>query len=172
MSTNKQALTSESARESGSILFIVAARIARREHFNPLHVLCEIPQRVVSTRLVRDAVERTEENLMSEVDKIVRGHDNMAKKLKEAEGKLEAAEKRIAELQTSLAISDFKDAHAYRHRIAELEAREVDLPKRSIGEVMHMSGFDREYAEGWCSGNDNAIHEIRAAGITVKGDSE
>lgn len=55
-------------------------------------------------------------------------------------------------------------------RIAELEARAVDLPKRSIGEVMHMSGFDREYAEGWCSGNDNAIHEIRAAGITVKGE--
>ncbi|MDK9365361.1 hypothetical protein [Lelliottia wanjuensis] len=94
MSTNKQALTAESARESGNILFIVAARIARREHFNPLHILCEIPQRVVSTRLVRDAVERTEENLMCEVDKIVRGHDHMAKKLKEAEGKLEAAERR------------------------------------------------------------------------------
>ncbi|EDN7225611.1 ead/Ea22-like family protein, partial [Salmonella enterica subsp. enterica] len=23
-------------------------------------------------------------------------------------------------------------------------------------------------AEGWCAGNDNAIHEIRAAGIKVK----
>ncbi|MBD3124915.1 MULTISPECIES: ead/Ea22-like family protein [Citrobacter] len=53
-------------------------------------------------------------------------------------------------------------------RIAELEALTVNLPKRSVGEVMHMSGFSRDYAEGWCSGNDNAIHEIRAAGISVK----
>ncbi|ECJ9729224.1 TPA: hypothetical protein ACH1J3_004680 [Citrobacter werkmanii] len=53
---------------------------------------------------------------------------------------------------------------------AELEARAVILPKRSVGEVMHMSGFSRDYAEGWCAGNDNAIHEIRAAGIGVKGE--
>ncbi|EEE3048891.1 ead/Ea22-like family protein [Salmonella enterica subsp. enterica serovar Duisburg] len=58
---------------------------------------------------------------------------------------------------------------ALRQRIAELEARAVNLPKRSVGEVMHMSGFSRDYAEGWCAGNDNAIHEIRAAGIKVKG---
>lgn len=43
----------------------------------------------------------------------------------------------------------------------------VKLRKRSVGEVMHMSGFSRDYAEGWCSGNDNAIHEMRAAGIQV-----
>ncbi|HBB6752224.1 TPA: ead/Ea22-like family protein [Citrobacter freundii] len=55
-------------------------------------------------------------------------------------------------------------------RIAELEARTVNLPKRSVGGVMHMSGFSRDYAEGWCAGNDNAIHKIRAAGIGVKGD--
>lgn len=54
---------------------------------------------------------------------------------------------------------------AAEKRIAELEARTVNLPKRSVGEVMHMSGFSRDYAEGWCAGNDNAIHEIRAAGI-------
>ncbi|MGG5982156.1 hypothetical protein [Salmonella enterica] len=53
-------------------------------------------------------------------------------------------------------------------RIAELEARTVNLSKRSVGEVMHMSGFSRDYAEGWCAGNDNAIHEIRTAGIKVK----
>ncbi|WP_423958467.1 hypothetical protein [Citrobacter freundii] len=53
---------------------------------------------------------------------------------------------------------------------AELEARAVNLPKRTVGEVMHMSGFSRDYAEGWCAGNDNAIHEIRAAGIGVKGE--
>lgn len=58
----------------------------------------------------------------------------------------------------------------YEERIAELEARAVNLPKRSVAEVMHMSGFSRDYAEGWCSANDNAIHEIRAAGIGVKGD--
>lgn len=53
-------------------------------------------------------------------------------------------------------------------RIAELESRTVTLklPKRSVGEVMHMSGFSRDYAEGWCAGNDNAIHEIsNTAGI-------
>ncbi|EDC4093277.1 ead/Ea22-like family protein [Salmonella enterica subsp. enterica serovar Enteritidis] len=59
---------------------------------------------------------------------------------------------------------------ALRQRIAELEARTVNLPKRRVGEVMHMSGFSRDYAEGWCAGNDNAIHEIRTAGIKVKGE--
>lgn len=58
---------------------------------------------------------------------------------------------------------------AAEKRIAELEARAVNLPKRSVGEVMHLSGFSRDYAEGWCAGNDNAIHEIRTAGIKVKG---
>ncbi|AHN80739.1 hypothetical protein DO829_13395 [Salmonella enterica subsp. enterica serovar Montevideo] len=53
-------------------------------------------------------------------------------------------------------------------RIAELEARKVNLSKLSVGEVMHMSGFSRDYAEGWCAGNDNAIHEVRTAGIKVK----
>ncbi|EAR6708257.1 ead/Ea22-like family protein [Salmonella enterica] len=53
-------------------------------------------------------------------------------------------------------------------RIAKLEARTVNLSKRSVGEVMHMSGFSRDYAEGWCAGNDNAIHEIRTVGIKVK----
>ncbi|EIF1936050.1 ead/Ea22-like family protein [Salmonella enterica] len=57
---------------------------------------------------------------------------------------------------------------ALRQRIAELEARDVNLPKRSVDEVMHLSGFSRDYAEGWCAGNDNAIHEIRTAGIKVK----
>lgn len=46
----------------------------------------------------------------------------------------------------------------------------VKLLKRSVGEVMHMSGFSRDYAEGWCAGNDNAIHEMRAAGIKVEGE--
>lgn len=57
---------------------------------------------------------------------------------------------------------------ALHQRIAELEVRTVNLSKLSVGEVMHMSGFSRDYAEGWCAGNDNAIHEIRTAGIKVK----
>ncbi|MGX6596722.1 hypothetical protein ACWM6M_20045 [Klebsiella quasivariicola] len=46
--------------------------------------------------------------------------------------------------------------------LSSLESRTVTvkLPKRSVGEVMHMSGFSRDYAEGWCAGNDNAIHQI------------
>ncbi|EKF5024001.1 ead/Ea22-like family protein [Salmonella enterica] len=79
--------------------------------------------------------------------------------------KLEAAEKRIAE-QREYYEGVIADGSK---RIAELEARAVNLPKRSVDEVMHLSGFSRDYAEGWCAGNDNAIHEIRAAGIKVKG---
>lgn len=60
------------------------------------------------------------------------------------------------------------DLEAAERRIAELEAREINLSKLSVGEVMHMSGFSRDYAEGRCAGNDNAIHEIRTAGIKVK----
>ncbi|WP_223228852.1 hypothetical protein [Salmonella enterica] len=99
---NKQALTSESARESGNILLIVAARMARRELFTPLHFVSELPQKVVSMRVFREALERSEETLQREVCKIVDGHDRMAKKLKEAEEKLEAAERRIVELSASL----------------------------------------------------------------------
>ncbi|EAR8537087.1 ead/Ea22-like family protein [Salmonella enterica] len=62
----------------------------------------------------------------------------------------------------------YEKLEAAERRIAELEARAVNLPKRSVDEVMHLSGFSRDYAEGWCAGNDNAIHEIRAAGIGVK----
>ncbi|HCR0322781.1 TPA: hypothetical protein OMS40_003950 [Klebsiella aerogenes] len=45
-------------------------------------------------------------------------------------------------------------------QLAESRTVTVKLPKRSVGEVMHMSGFSRDYAEGWCAGNDNAIHQI------------
>lgn len=61
-------------------------------------------------------------------------------------------------------------ANSAESRIAELESRTVNLSKLSVGEVMHMSGFSRDYAEGWCAGNNNAIHEIRTAGIKVEGE--
>ncbi|EDL5735658.1 ead/Ea22-like family protein [Salmonella enterica subsp. enterica serovar Hermannswerder] len=74
------------------------------------------------------------------------------------------------ELACELWRNQTDDVIQFRQRIAELEARVVNLPKLSVGEVMHMSGFSRDYAEGWCAGNDNAIHEIRTAGIKVKGE--
>ncbi|PLC60071.1 hypothetical protein B9P82_27090 [Citrobacter sp. L55] len=76
----------------------------------------------------------------------------------------------LAESEGERANREEAKLDAAEKRIAELEARDVNLPKRSVGEVMHMSGFSRDYAEGWCAGNDNAIHEIRAAGISVKGE--
>lgn len=94
---DKQALTDESARETGNILLIVAARMARRELFTPVHYVSELPQKAVSMRVFREALERSEETLQREVCKIVDGHDRMQKKLKEAEEKLETAEKRIAD---------------------------------------------------------------------------
>lgn len=116
---DKQALTDESARESGNILLIVAARMARRELFTPLHFVSELPQRVVSMRVFREALERSEETLQREVCKIVDGHDRMEKKLKEAEAKLEAAEKCIAELEASH--SKLRDTMATIHNTIRMD---------------------------------------------------
>lgn len=84
---------------------------------------------------------------------------------------LEQKDKYIAELRSWNA-GLAQESYEQQQSIAELEASQltVKLHKRSVGEVMHMSGFNRDYAEGWCAGNDNAIHEIRAAGIAVQGD--
>ncbi|URR12035.1 ead/Ea22-like family protein [Citrobacter portucalensis] len=89
--------------------------------------------------------------------------------LEATENNLIDSECHVAELEEALRDKQAL-LEAAEKRIAELEARAVNLPKRSVGEVMHMSGFNRDYAEGWCAGNDNAIHEIRAAGIGVKGE--
>lgn len=80
---------------------------------------------------------------------------------------LEVRDKRIAELESraesaeqALLLQQQKDAE-----------RSVNLPKYCVAKVMLLSGFDRQYAEGWCAGNDNARHEIQAAGISLqKGD--
>ena len=111
-------MTQEAARESGSILIIVAARMARREFFTPLHALCEAGKRVVSTRALHDAVEREEERMVSQVPKIVDGHDRLTKKLKEAES-------RNAELVEAL--------EKAQQRIDELESRTVKMPHRNLG---------------------------------------
>ncbi|EDY8710558.1 ead/Ea22-like family protein [Salmonella enterica] len=78
--------------------------------------------------------------------------------------------RRLAKQNIAERGKDISELEAARQHIAELEARAVNLPKRSVDEVMHLSGFSRDYAEGWCAGNDNAMHEIRAAGIKVKGE--
>lgn len=144
---NKQALTTESARESGNILLIVAARMARRELFTPLHFVSELPQKVVSMRVFREALERSEETLLREVCKIVDGHDRMAKKLKEAEAKLEAAEKRIA----------------------ELEAREVAVKQFDDFQIVHY-GATEDYAKGYIDCQNNYNKALTATGIGVKGE--
>ncbi|EAQ0496742.1 ead/Ea22-like family protein [Salmonella enterica] len=89
--------------------------------------------------------------------------------MRQAREQLEAAE-HTAAVDHEAACSLVEENEELKRRIAELEARAVNLPKRSVGEVMHLSGFSRDYAEGWCAGNDNAMHEIRAAGIKVKGE--
>ncbi|MGT9836533.1 hypothetical protein [Klebsiella pneumoniae] len=135
MTTDITELTQEAARESGSILIIVAARMARREFFTPLHALCEAGKRVVSTRALRDAVEHAEERMVSQVPKIVDGHDRLTKKLKEAESRnaelVEALEK--AQAQSSKWLEAYHKAVSigarYEERIAELESRTVKLPK-------------------------------------------
>lgn len=153
MTTDITELTPEAARESGSILIIVAARMARREFFTPLHALCESGQRVVSTRALCDAVERAEEHMVRQVSKIVDGHDSLTKKLKEAESRnaelVEALEKaqQVDEelcrlLPPGVEYMDPPDGGDvepieqvrrmvadYRQRIAELESRTVKLPK-------------------------------------------
>lgn len=137
MTINKQVLTDESARESRNILLIVAARMARRELFTPLHFVSELPQRVVSMRVLREALERSEETLQREVCKIVDGHSRMEQKLKEAEAKLEAAEKRIAELEVLAFSPAILDVISERQR------------QRSV--------------EGWTSERDDAYQDSELA---------
>ena len=138
MTTDITELTPESARESGNILIIVAARMARREFFTPLHALCESGKRVVSTRALCDAVERAEEHMVSQVSKIVDGHDRLTKKLKEAESRnaelveaLERAQEKAVE-QGRTACELFDEVTTLRQRIAELESRTVKFPKLKI----------------------------------------
>ncbi|EFU9983209.1 ead/Ea22-like family protein [Salmonella enterica] len=96
------------------------------------------------------------------IAELEKGHQEAAKQIN--------SWRRLAKQNIAERGKDISELEAARQRIAELEARTVNLSKLSVGEVMHMSGFSRDYAEGWCAGNDNAIHEIRTAGIKVKGE--
>ena len=168
MTTDITELTQEAARESGSILIIVAARMARREFFTPLHALCEAGKRVVSTRALRDAVEHAEERMVSQVPKIVDGHDRLTKKLKEAESRnaelVEALEK--AQAQSSKWLEAYHKAVSigarYEERIAELESRSitVKLPE-SFKLAKSSSGLRYYYA-------DEVDAALTAAGIKVE----
>ncbi|HGF5556433.1 TPA: hypothetical protein ACF210_001367 [Klebsiella quasipneumoniae subsp. similipneumoniae] len=160
-------LTQEAARESGSILIIVAARMARREFFTPLHALCEAGKRVVSTRALHDAVERAEERMVSQVPKIVDGHDRLTKKLKEAESRnaelveaLEKTQKRIAS-QREYYEGVITDGGK---RIAELESRTVKLPDlRQI-----VSGDRYVWSDGVYNYSQDVKVALAAAGIKVE----
>lgn len=96
------------------------------------------------------------------IAELEKGHQEAAKQIN--------SWRRLAKQNIAERGKDISELEAARQRIAELEARAVNLPKRSVDEVMHLSRFSRDYAEGWCAGNDNAIHEIRTAGIKVKGE--
>ena len=177
MTTDITELTQEAARESGSILIIVAARMARREFFTPLHALCEAGKRVVSTRALHDAVERAEECMVSQVPKIVDGHDRLTKKLKEAESRnaelveaLEKAQQQMTESENRVRKQNrhicelFDDNTALRQRIAELESRTVKLPDlRQI-----VSGDRYVWSDGVYNYSQDVKVALAAAGIKVE----
>lgn len=140
-------LTQEAARESGSILIIVAARMARREFFTPLHALCEAGKRVVSTRALHDAVERAEERMVSQVPKIVDGHDRLTKKLKDAESRnaelveeLEKAQERIAELESRTVTAAAADVLAERKRQVTTEGWTPENDDQHVNFEMAIAG--------------------------------
>lgn len=77
--------------------------------------------------------------------------------------KLEHAEKRVSEMETSLVIGDFIDASKYHRKIQELESRSVQLPKKNIG-------WDKDGEDCWNNAIDACAEAIRLAGIIIRGD--
>ncbi|SAQ00743.1 Ead domain protein [Klebsiella oxytoca] len=125
-----------------------------------------------------EALDKSEKTSEARREAIDRTHNMFVRERDRANAAEEALEKAQTErdefrrrfnLERSILEDADKDLETLRQRIAELESRTVKLPKRSVGEVMHMSGFSRDYAEGWCAGNDNEIHEIHNSGIKVEG---
>lgn len=157
MTTDITELAQEAASESGSILIIVAARMARREFFTPLHALCEAGKRVVSTRALHDAVERAEERMVSQVPKIVDGHDRLTKKLKEAESRnaelVEALEKaKGMETYWKTQCRGITDhCEELQARIAQLESRTVTAAAADV-----LAERKRQVmTEGWTPEHDD-----------------
>ncbi|MET4982558.1 ead/Ea22-like family protein [Klebsiella aerogenes] len=114
-----------------------------------------------------DALIEALETAQQQIDELE--NDEVHQRLANAEHQLRMAELAKHNLKVSRK-AQFRKRKAAEKRVAELESRTVTvkLPKRSVGEVMHMSGFSRDYAEGCCAGNDNAIHEIQQLGIAVE----
>ncbi|HBY5418647.1 GAS domain-containing protein [Klebsiella pneumoniae] len=162
--TDTTELTPEAARELGSILIIVAARMARREFFTPLHALCESGQRVVSTRALRDAVGRAEEHMVSQVSKIVDGHDRLTKKLKEAESRnaelveaLEKAQQRIDELEN--------DEVRQRLANAEHQLYMAELAKHNLKASRNAQFRKRRAAEKRIGELEREQEQLRPVGV-------
>ncbi|MBS5178033.1 MAG: ead/Ea22-like family protein [Klebsiella oxytoca] len=135
--------------------------MARREFFTPLHALCESGKRVVSTRALRDAVERAEEHMVSQVSKIVDGHDRLTKKLKEAESRnaelVEALEK--AQTKNALVAGGIEAVAKLHERIAELESRTVSAAAADV-----LAERQRQVtAEGWSSKHDDQYKNTELA---------
>ncbi len=172
MTTDITELTQESSRESGSILIIVAARMARREFFTPLHALCESGKRVVSTRALCDAVERAEEHMVRQVSKIVDGHDRLTKKLKEAESRnaelVEALEKAHAENTAGVAgIAESYETtiSMLKSRIAELESRAVTVTVKLPEVESPIDGTGYANAAGARHYKERVIKSLTSQGI-------
>ncbi|EMM0378122.1 ead/Ea22-like family protein [Pluralibacter gergoviae] len=113
--------------------------------------------------------------LVEALEKAQRANAAQDDHINQQQDRIEQLEKKNAELGKHVGMLEKRlrgteeSLIASTDMVTELESRTVNvkLPKRSVGEVMHMSGFSRDYAEGWCAGNDNAIHEMRVAGVNV-----
>lgn len=91
--------------------------------------------------------------------------------LLEAEEKLEAAEKRIAEhnFENRLLANADRDIKALRQRIAELEAGTVAVKQFGDFQIVHYGGSE-DYAKGYINCQNNYNKALADAGIGVKGE--
>ena len=90
-------------------------------------------------------------------DKVWSAQDNH---INQQAGRIESLEKKNGELGRSL--------EAAEKRIAELEAREILLPERSS--MLHRTDFHEDYQTVMAYKVSEVIAAIRAAGIRIKGD--
>lgn len=88
---------SEEHERPSKILFIIAARIARREHLRPLYALSELNQKTIGTRALNQIIEQVEESLLRESGKLVR----VAEKYEELKRQNAELARRIAELESA-----------------------------------------------------------------------